>query len=171
MITYCRSSPDATSFRWGLRVLVGLLPPTHDPWIERHEAGHLRRAPWAQASGATGLRRRYLAACRVHFMRNALTAMPKAADQMVAVTIRTVIAQPDRATARTASERVCRLFQKRFPKLVECLSTNWRAITVPSTHRAAWQASVSATPNCDVNPPRRALRLSSTHSNCRGELS
>lgn len=59
--------------------------------------------------------------CRVHFMRNVLATVPKAAHQMVAATIRTVFAQPDRVTAKAAVERVCRLFEKRFPKLVTCL--------------------------------------------------
>ena len=40
---------------------------------------------------------------------------------MVAATVRTIFAQPDRATAKAAVDRVCRLFEKRFPKLVSCL--------------------------------------------------
>lgn len=59
--------------------------------------------------------------CRVHFMRNVLATVPKAAHPMVAATVRTIFAQPDRATAKAAVDRVCRLFQKRFPKLVACL--------------------------------------------------
>jgi putative transposase len=59
--------------------------------------------------------------CRVHFMRNALATVPKAAHQMVAATIRTLFAQPDRTTAKAAVDRVCRLFERRFPKLVACL--------------------------------------------------
>jgi transposase-like protein len=59
--------------------------------------------------------------CRVHFMRNALATVPKAAHQMVAATVRTIFAQPDRSTARAALDRVCRLFVKRFPRLVTCL--------------------------------------------------
>ena len=59
--------------------------------------------------------------CRVHFMRNILATVPKAAHQMVAATVRTIFAQPDRATAKAAVERVCRLFERRFPKLVACL--------------------------------------------------
>jgi putative transposase len=38
--------------------------------------------------------------CRVHFMRNALSLVPKAAQQMVGATIRTVFAQPDAKSAR-----------------------------------------------------------------------
>ena len=37
--------------------------------------------------------------CRVHFMRNALSLVPKAAQQMVGATIRTVFAQPDSRSA------------------------------------------------------------------------
>ena len=59
--------------------------------------------------------------CRVHFMRNVLATVPKAAHQMVAATVRTIFAQPDRTTAKAAVDRVCRLFEKRFPKLVACL--------------------------------------------------
>ena len=38
--------------------------------------------------------------CRVHFMRNALSLVPKAAQRMVGATIRTVFAQPDAQSAR-----------------------------------------------------------------------
>src|SRR5919206_50544 len=37
--------------------------------------------------------------CRVHFLRNLLALVPKAAQEMVAATIRTVFAQPDAAAA------------------------------------------------------------------------
>jgi transposase-like protein len=43
--------------------------------------------------------------CRVHFMRNALAYVPKAAAQMVAATIRTVFVQPDEASARAVAAR------------------------------------------------------------------
>ena len=59
--------------------------------------------------------------CRVHFMRNALTTVPKLAQQMVAATLRTIFVQPDEAAAHEAVERVCRLFEKRYPALVACL--------------------------------------------------
>jgi len=59
--------------------------------------------------------------CRVHFMRNALATVPKVAQQMVAATLRTIFAQSDQATAHEAVERISRLFQKRYPQLVNVL--------------------------------------------------
>ena len=57
--------------------------------------------------------------CRVHFMRNALSLVPKAAQQMVGATIRTVFAQPDAGSAREQWRRVADGFRPRFPKLAE----------------------------------------------------
>ena len=54
-------------------------------------------------------------------MRNALATVPKVAQQMVAATLRTVFAQPDAPSAKETIERVCRLFEKRYPQLVACL--------------------------------------------------
>jgi len=58
--------------------------------------------------------------CRVHFMRNALSLVPKAAQQMVGATIRTVFAQPDARSAHEQWRRVADGFRSRFPKLA-CL--------------------------------------------------
>jgi len=57
----------------------------------------------------------------VHFVRNALSLVPKHAQQMVAAMIRTVFAQPDQQSAREAVTRVCHIFEKRFPQLVALL--------------------------------------------------
>ena len=59
--------------------------------------------------------------CRVHFMRNALSLVPKAAQQMVGATIRTVFAQPDSQCARQQWLRVSDGFQHRFPRLSELM--------------------------------------------------
>lgn len=59
--------------------------------------------------------------CRVHFMRNALSMVPKAAQQMVGATIRTVFAQPDSASAREQWRRVSEGFRSRFPRLSELM--------------------------------------------------
>jgi len=59
--------------------------------------------------------------CRVHFMRNALAMVPKAASQMVAATIRTVFVQPDAASAREQWRRVAEGFHARYPRLSRLL--------------------------------------------------
>jgi transposase-like protein len=59
--------------------------------------------------------------CRVHFVRNALALVPKAAQQMVAATIRTVFVQPDPAAAHEQWRRVADSFRARFPRLAELL--------------------------------------------------
>jgi putative transposase len=59
--------------------------------------------------------------CRVHFMRNALSLVPKAAQQMVGATIRTVFAQPDAQSAHEQWQRVCDGFRHRFPRLADLL--------------------------------------------------
>ena len=59
--------------------------------------------------------------CRVHFMRNALSLVPKAAQQMVGATIRTVFAQPDSDSAREQWRRVSESFRARFPRLSELM--------------------------------------------------
>lgn len=59
--------------------------------------------------------------CRVHFMRNALSLVPKAAQQMVGATIRTVFAQPDAASACEQWRRVSDGFRHRFPRLADLM--------------------------------------------------
>ncbi|HEU5422537.1 MAG TPA: IS256 family transposase [Nitrolancea sp.] len=59
--------------------------------------------------------------CRVHFVRNALALVPKAAQQLVAATIRTVFAQPDATGTREQWRRVADNLRPRFPKLGDLL--------------------------------------------------
>jgi putative transposase len=59
--------------------------------------------------------------CRVHFLRNALALVPKAAQAMVAATIRTVFAQPDAASAREQWRRVGDTLRPQFPRLAALL--------------------------------------------------
>jgi putative transposase len=59
--------------------------------------------------------------CRVHFMRNALSLVPKAAQQMVGATIRTVFAQPDAQSAREQWRRVSEGFRHRLGRLSELM--------------------------------------------------
>ena len=59
--------------------------------------------------------------CRVHFMRNALSLVPKATQRMVGATIRTVFAQPDSQSAREQWRSVSDGFRHRFPRLSELM--------------------------------------------------
>ena len=59
--------------------------------------------------------------CRVHFVRNALGMVPKAAGPLVAATIRTVFAQPDAAGARETWRRVADSFRPRYGRLAALL--------------------------------------------------
>lgn len=55
--------------------------------------------------------------CRVHFVRNALSTVPKSAQEMVAATIRTAFVQPDAQSTREQWRRVSDSFRPRFPRL------------------------------------------------------
>ena len=57
------------------------------------------------------------------FMRNAPSLVPKAAQQMVRATIRTVFAQPNARSAREQWRRVADGFHPRFPKLADLMDT------------------------------------------------
>jgi putative transposase len=59
--------------------------------------------------------------CRVHFVRNVLALVPKAASQMVAATIRTVFVQPDAASARETWRRVADGLRPRYPRAADLL--------------------------------------------------
>lgn len=61
--------------------------------------------------------------CRVHFMRNALSTVPKEAQQMVGASeaVRTVFAQPDSESAHLQWRRVAEGFRGRFAKLAELM--------------------------------------------------
>nr|MBF6592595.1 IS256 family transposase [Ktedonobacterales bacterium] len=59
--------------------------------------------------------------CRVHFVRNALALVPKAAAPLVAATIRTVFVQPAPEMARAQWRQIADGFRPRYPKLAALL--------------------------------------------------
>ena len=59
--------------------------------------------------------------CRVHFMRNLLARVPKAAQAMVAATVRTIFDQPDRAAAEAQVLQVVEALGERFPAVTHLL--------------------------------------------------
>lgn len=60
--------------------------------------------------------------CRVHFMRNILSTVPKAAQEAVAALVRTVFAQPDHASAMGQLKKVTGVLAERFPKAADLLA-------------------------------------------------
>jgi putative transposase len=85
-------------------------------------------------------------------MRNTLTLVPKAAQQMVGATIRTVFAQPDSQSARQQWLRVSDGFQHRFARLSELMEEAEEDVlahaTFPQEH---WQKIWSNNPLERVN--------------------
>jgi putative transposase len=59
--------------------------------------------------------------CRVHFMRNLLSTVPKQAQDAVAAIVRTVFSQPDQASAMAQLHDVARMLEGRFPQAAELL--------------------------------------------------
>ena len=53
--------------------------------------------------------------CKVHFLRNVLTHVPRANAEMVLAIIRTIFAQPDSRSARTQLDDVAARLENRFP--------------------------------------------------------
>jgi len=59
--------------------------------------------------------------CRVHFMRNLLSTVPKGAQDTVAAVVRSIFSAPDHATAMTQLHDVTRMLEPRFPQAAELL--------------------------------------------------
>ena len=59
--------------------------------------------------------------CRVHFMRNLLSTVPKTAQDSVAAIVRSVFSQPDHASAMAQLHEVATLLAPRFPQAAELL--------------------------------------------------
>jgi putative transposase len=60
--------------------------------------------------------------CRVHFMRNVLSRVPKASGEMVAAAIRTIFAQPDATHVRSQLDEVARMLTVQFPDVAGMLT-------------------------------------------------
>jgi putative transposase len=59
--------------------------------------------------------------CRVHFMRNLLSVVPKTAQDTVAAIVRTVFSQPDYTSAMTQLHEVSAMLRPKFPQAADLL--------------------------------------------------
>ncbi len=59
--------------------------------------------------------------CRVHFMRNVLSKVPKGSQEMVAAAIRTIFAQPDQAAVAEQLESIADKLGRQFPAVEQML--------------------------------------------------
>ena len=77
--------------------------------------------------------------CRVHFLRNALSLVPRGAQGLVASAIRSIFEQPDEAAARAQLRRVVDGLRPRFAKVAELLEAAEADLlahfTFPPAHR------------------------------------
>jgi len=60
--------------------------------------------------------------CRVHFLRNVLTRIPKGAAEMVLAAIRTIFAQPDAASVSEQLDEIVERLEPRFPIVASMLA-------------------------------------------------
>lgn len=80
---------------------------------DAHEG--LRRAIEKVLGGAAWQR------CRVHFMRNLLSVVPKGAQDTVAAIVRNIVAQADHASAMSQLGDVVKMLRPRFPQAADLL--------------------------------------------------
>ncbi|MFF7139617.1 IS256 family transposase [Streptomyces nodosus] len=59
--------------------------------------------------------------CRVHFLRNVFSVIPKGSGEMVAATIRTIFAQPTAEAVRQQLDTVADMLGQQFPKVKQML--------------------------------------------------
>jgi putative transposase len=96
--------------------------------------------------------------CRVHFMRNVLSIVPKGAQEMVASIIRTVFAQPDAGHVNTQFDEVARMLGKSHPKVARMLHDAREDVLAfcgfpPKPWRQVW----STNPMVIFSPPGRVF--------------
>lgn len=90
--------------------------------------------------------------CRVHFMRNVLTQVPKQSQEMVASIIRTVFAQPDAGHVTGQLSEVVTMLTRSHPKAAQMLEDAREDVTAfASFPTAHWRQIWSTNPLERVN--------------------
>ena len=90
--------------------------------------------------------------CRVHFLRNVQSHVPKGSAQMVAAVIRTIFAAPDAAGVAEQLSAVAERLEPRFPRVADMLRTAAPELTAFAAFPAAhWRKIWSTNPLERVN--------------------
>jgi transposase-like protein len=90
--------------------------------------------------------------CKVHFMRNVLSRVPKGSAEMVAAAVRTIFAQPDPAHVRSQLAEVQRMLADRFPDIALMLGDAAEdLLAFTSFPQAHWRKIWSTNPLERVN--------------------
>jgi len=90
--------------------------------------------------------------CRVHFMRNVLSKVPKASAEMVAAGVRTIFAQPDAHHVRAQLDEVTRMLTPQFPDVATMLEDAAEDLLAFSSFpQAHWRKIWSTNPLERVN--------------------
>jgi putative transposase len=102
--------------------------------------------------------------CRVHFMRNVLSRVPKASAEMVAAAIRTVFAQPDAVHVRSQLDEVARMLDAQFTDVAAMLrdaSEDLLAFTTfPIAHwRKIWSTNPLERLNAEIKRRTRVVGI------------
>jgi len=84
--------------------------------------------------------------CRVHFLRNVLSRIPKGSAEMVLAAIRTIFAQPDAAAVREQLDEIAERLEPRFPTVAAMLVAAKEDVTAftafPFSHwRKVWSTN------------------------------
>ncbi|MFZ1488969.1 MAG: IS256 family transposase [Ilumatobacteraceae bacterium] len=102
--------------------------------------------------------------CRVHFMRNVLSKVPKASAEMVAAAIRTIFAQPDAGHVRSQLVEVTDMLAGQFPDVAAMLTDATEDLLAftgfPQAHwRKIWSTNPLERLNAEIKRRTRVVGI------------
>ena len=102
--------------------------------------------------------------CRVHFMRNVLSRVPKASAEMVAAAIRTIFAQPDAGHVRSQLVEVADMLTGQFPEVAAMLTDSTEDLLAftgfPHAHwRKIWSTNPLERLNAEIKRRTRVVGI------------
>jgi putative transposase len=93
-----------------------------------------------------------MAKMRVHFMRNLLSTVPRAAQETVAAFVRTIFYQPDHQSALAHPKDVASMLRERFPEAADLLEDSATDVLAhmhfPKEHRRRLHSTNTVSSDC-----------------------